>query len=164
MYHFITGYTAKVAGTERGVNEPQAAFSPCFGGPFLTLHPLRYAELLKEKLEKHGSTVYLVNTGWVGGSPSSGANRISIKDTRNIITSILNGSIEQSDFITEDYFNLSIPTSLDNVNPKILNPVNSWSDKELYINTAKKLADMFKNNFNEYGSKVEHLKQFGPKI
>ncbi len=164
MYHFITGYTAKVAGTERGVNEPQAAFSPCFGGPFLTLHPLRYAELLKEKLEKHGSTVYLVNTGWVGGSPSSGANRISIKDTRNIITSILNGSIEQSDFITEDYFNLSIPTSLDNINPKILNPVNSWSDKELYINTAKKLADMFKNNFNEYGSKVEHLKQFGPKI
>ena len=164
MYHFITGYTAKVAGTERGIDEPQAAFSPCFGGPFLTLHPLRYAELLKEKLEKHGSTVYLVNTGWVGGSPSSGANRISIKDTRNIITSILNGSIEQSEYITEDYFNLDIPTSLKNVKTEILNPVNSWSDKQLYANTAKKLADMFKKNFNEYGPKVEHLKQFGPKI
>ena len=135
-----------------------------FRRTFLTLHPLRYAELLKEKLEKHGSTVYLVNTGWVGGSPSSGANRISIKDTRNIITSILNGSIEQSEYITEDYFNLDIPTSLKNVKTEILNPVNSWSDKQLYANTAKKLADMFKKNFNEYGPKVEHLKQFGPKI
>ncbi len=164
MYHFITGYTAKVAGTERGVNEPQAAFSPCFGGPFLTLHPLRYAELLKAKLEKHNSIVYLVNTGWIGGSPSSGADRISIKDTRNIITSILDGSIEQSNFFEEEFFGLSIPGSLNKVNPDILNPINAWKDKDLYTDTAHKLADMFKQNFNEFGPKVEYLKKFGPII
>ena len=164
MYHFITGYTAKVAGTERGVNEPQAVFSPCFGGPFLTLHPLRYAELLKEKLEKHGSIVYLVNTGWIGGSPSSGADRISIKDTRSIITSILDGSIEKSDFCKEDFFGLNIPTTLNNVNSEILSPINMWSDKEAYTITANKLAKMFEENFNQYGSKVEYLKKFGPAI
>ncbi|MAV59565.1 MAG: phosphoenolpyruvate carboxykinase (ATP), partial [Candidatus Marinimicrobia bacterium] len=90
MYHFINGYTAKIAGTERGIKEPVATFSPCYGGPFLTLHPLRYAELLKEKMQKFNSSVYLVNTGWIGGTPESGTNRISIQNTRAIITSILN--------------------------------------------------------------------------
>ena len=164
MYHFITGYTAKVAGTERGVKEPQATFSPCFGGPFLTLHPLRYAELLKDKLEKHGSIVYLVNTGWGGGSPSSGAARISIKDTRNIITSILDGSIEKSVFYKEEFFGLDIPKTLNNVDSNILNPSNSWPSNEMYSSVAKKLAKMFKENFNQYGAEVEHLKEFGPII
>ena len=94
MYHFISGYTAKVAGTERGITEPIATFSPCFGGPFLTLHPLYYAELLKEKINKYNSNVFLVNTGWIGGSPSSGAKRISIKNTRLMIRSIINGLID----------------------------------------------------------------------
>ena len=94
MYQFISGYTAKVAGTEEGVNEPTATFSPCYGGPFLTLHPFIYAELLKEKLISFSVNVYLVNTGWSGGSAHSGAKRISIKNTRNMISSILNGSIE----------------------------------------------------------------------
>ena len=164
MYHFITGYTAKVAGTERGINEPQATFSPCFGGPFLTLHPLRYAQLLKEKLEKYGSIVYLVNTGWVGGSPSSGAKRISIKDTRNIITSILNESIEKSEFSVEGYFGLQIPNTLENVKSEILNPKNGWTNQSLYSQEAEKLAEMFKENFNQYGEEVEYLKKYGPII
>ena len=94
MYHFISGYTAKVAGTERGISEPVATFSPCYGGPFLTLHPLKYAELLKEKIVKHDVGVFLVNTGWIGGSALSNAKRVSIKNTRAMITSILNGSID----------------------------------------------------------------------
>ena len=162
MYHFITGYTAKVAGTERGIKEPQATFSPCFGGPFLTLHPLRYAELLKQKIEKYNSKVYLVNTGWIGGSPSSGAKRISIKNTRNIITSILEGDIENSDFIKENYFGLLIPQSLNNVDVDILNPQNMWSNKKQYAGVAKKLSDMFKQNFKQYGSEVEYLEKYGP--
>ncbi len=164
MYHFITGYTAKVAGTERGVKEPQATFSPCFGGPFLTLHPLRYAELLKEKIEKHGSKVYLVNTGWVGGSPSSGASRISIRNTRNIITSILNGDIEKSNFITENHFGLVVPESLNNVDSEILFPENMWTDKAKYKKIAADLSEMFKENFKQYGSEVEYLEEYGPKI
>ena len=162
MYHFITGYTAKVAGTERGINEPQTTFSPCFGGPFLTLHPLRYAELLKEKIEKYDSKVYLVNTGWIGGSPSSGASRISIKNTRNIITSILEGDIEKSNFIKENYFGLLIPETLKNVDSDVLNPQNMWSDKDMYTQVAKKLSDMFKENFKQYGAEVEYLEEYGP--
>ncbi|MAV64413.1 MAG: phosphoenolpyruvate carboxykinase (ATP) [Candidatus Marinimicrobia bacterium] len=164
MYHFITGYTAKVAGTERGVDEPQATFSPCFGGPFLTLHPLIYAKLLNQKLDNHGSAVYLVNTGWVGGSPSSGAKRISIKDTRSIITSILDGSIKRSNFYKEDCFGLKIPVTLDSVNSNILNPKNSWLSESDYIDMAKRLAEMFRKNFNQYGKEVEYLKKYGPII
>ena len=164
MYHFITGYTAKVAGTERGVKEPQATFSPCFGGPFLTLHPLRYAELLKEKIEKHSSKVYLVNTGWVGGSPSSGASRISIQNTRNIITSILNGSIEKTNFIKENHFGLLVPESLENVDSEILSPENMWSDKNKYKQIAADLSAMFRENFKQYGPEVKYLEEYGPKV
>ena len=121
MYHFISGYTAKVAGTERGITEPVATFSPCFGGPFLTLHPLKYAEMLKTKIETHHSIVYLVNTGWIGGSAASGAKRISIQNTRAMITSILNGSIEQSEFKTESVFGLNCPLSLTGVDNEVLN-------------------------------------------
>ena len=120
--------------------------------------------MLKDKLEKHGSIVYLVNTGWVGGSPSSGAARISIKDTRNIITSILDGSIEKSVFYKEEFFGLDIPKTLNNVDSNILNPSNSWPSNEMYSSVAKKLAKMFKENFNQYGAEVEHLKEFGPII
>ena len=164
MYHFITGYTAKVAGTERGVDEPQATFSPCFGGPFLTLHPLRYAELLKQKLEQHKSKVYLVNTGWVGGSPSSGASRISIRNTRNIITSILDGSIEKVNFSEENYFGLLVPKSLASVDTDILNPENMWKDKAQYEKVARNLSKMFRDNFKQYGPEVEYLEEYGPKV
>ena len=162
MYHFISGYTAKVAGTERGITEPQATFSPCFGGPFLTLHPLKYAELLKEKIEKYNVDVFLVNTGWIGGAPSTGASRISIKDTRYIITSILNGSINNVSYIKEDFFGFNIPTKLGKINKKILNPINSWKNKNNYLDEAKRLAKLFKDNFKDYGKEVEYLIKSGP--
>ena len=162
MYHFISGYTAKVAGTERGITEPSATFSPCFGGPFLTLHPLKYAKLLKEKINNHGSKVFLVNTGWIGGSPCSGANRISIGNTRKIIDSILTGSISNVSFSRDEIFGLMIPNSLDGVNSEILNPVNAWDDKNLFIDESKKLSDLFKENFKKYGAEVEYLLSGGP--
>mgnify|MGYP001181551789 FL=1 len=164
MYHFISGYTAKVAGTERGVTEPQATFSPCYGGPFLTLHPLRYAKLLKEKIEKFQSKVYLVNTGWNGGSAQSGAKRISIKDTRAMITSILNGSIENSEYEEDKVFGLNIPKTLDGVNSKILNPREAWDNKSDYDNESIKLAQYFIDNFKKYGSEVEYLEEAGPRL
>ena len=164
MYHFISGYTAKVAGTERGITEPQATFSPCYGGPFLTLHPLVYAELLKEKIEKYNVDVFLVNTGWIGGGAMTDAKRISIKNTRSMITSILNGSINRVDFSKEKYFGLMVPVSLDNVDSKILNPINAWPSKEQYDKEAKELAQKFKDNFNMYGKNVEYLINSGPII
>ena len=162
MYHFISGYTAKVAGTERGITEPVATFSPCFGGPFLTLHPLRYAELLKSKIATYGSEVFLVNTGWIGGSPSSGASRISIKDTRTIIDSILNKTINKSNFNKDDIFGLMIPEKLNGIEDHILNPVNAWNDKDEFHLESKKLSDLFKENFIKYGNEVEYLKAGGP--
>ena len=164
MYHFISGYTAKVAGTERGITEPVATFSPCFGGPFLTLHPLKYAELLNQKIQKHGSKVFLVNTGWIGGSPSLGNKRISIKNTRAMITSILDDSISKATFKKENYFGLSIPLSLPNVEDNVLNPMNAWDDKNMYISEAKKLAKLFKENFIKYGDEVQYLVKSGPVV
>mmetsp|Transcript_22200 Transcript_22200/g.41642 ORF Transcript_22200/g.41642 Transcript_22200/m.41642 type:complete len:577 (+) Transcript_22200:92-1822(+) len=149
MFHFLSGYTAKVAGTERGVTEPQATFSACFGAAFLTLHPTKYADLLQEKIEKHGSNVYLVNTGWTGGAYGVG-QRMSIKDTRECIDSILDGSIKNSEFITEDKFGLSIPKTLGQIKPEVLNPRESWADKASYDATADKLAKMFNENFSKY--------------
>ncbi len=162
MYHFISGYTAKVAGTERGITEPQATFSPCFGGPFLTLHPLKYAELLKEKMNKHGSSVYLVNTGWIGGSPSSGASRISIKDTRCIIDSILSREIDNCDFITDNIFGFDVPVSLNGIEDKVLNPRECWENSSEYDNVASKLSDLFRKNFEIYGQEVQYLVEHGP--
>ncbi len=163
MYHFISGYTAKVAGTERGIQEPVATFSPCYGGPFLTLHPLVYAELLKEKVEKHNVEVFLVNTGWVGGNPASGAKRISIKNTRLMIDAILNGLLDNTYYTKENYFGLSIPDFVKGVNKKVLNPINAWKNQDLYNKEALKLAELFKENFKKYGSEVEYLINSGPK-
>ena len=163
MYHFISGYTAKVAGTERGLTEPQATFSPCYGGPFLTLHPLVYAKLLSQKIEKHNVPVYLVNTGWIGGSATSGAKRISIKFTRKMITSILDGTIEKSKYKTDPIFNLNIPVSIDGIPSQVLNPRDAWEDKSIYDSKASELSNLFKENFNKYGDSIEYLKEFGPK-
>ena len=164
MYHFISGYTAKVAGTERGVSEPIATFSPCYGGPFLTLHPLVYAELLNKKIQKHNVEVFLVNTGWIGGNPSSGANRISIKDTRLMINAILGGLLDNTYYTKEKYFGLSIPDYVKGVNKKILNPINAWKDKKSYSIEAIKLSAQFKENFKIYGKKVEYLINSGPLV
>ena len=149
MYYFLSGYTAKVAGTERGITEPVATFSSCFGEAFLPLNPTIYAALLGEKIDEHGVNVYLVNTGWTGG-PYGIGSRMSIKNTRACINGILDGSINDSDFETLPIFNLSIPKSLDGVETKVLNPRNTWEDTEAYDEMTKKLASMYVDNFRKY--------------
>ena len=164
MYHFISGYTAKVAGTERGVTEPTATFSPCFGGPFLTLHPLEYAELLREKINKFNVPAYLVNTGWIGASAESGAKRISLPITRKIIYSILDGTINESDFELDPYFGVEVPTKLHDIDSDILIPSKAWSSKEDYIKIAVSLVEKFQNNFREYNIADENIRNAGPKL
>ena len=164
MYHFISGYTAKVAGTERGITEPTATFSPCFGGPFLTLHPSEYAKLLKEKMQKFDVSVYLVNTGWVGASAQSGAKRFSLPKTRQILASILNGNIDQSENEVDKYFGFKIPLNLGDLDQKILNPLNAWSDLEEYHSSAKMLVRKFQENYKQYDLGDLNILNAGPKI
>jgi phosphoenolpyruvate carboxykinase (ATP) len=149
MYHFISGYTAKVAGTEAGITEPQTTFSACFGKPFLPLHPTKYAELLGEKLRQNKINVWLVNTGWTGGSYGSG-ERISLKYTRAIISSALRGELKSVGYTEHPVFGLQMPVSCTSVPPEILNPRNTWQNKEEYDRTAKKLAQAFMKNFALY--------------
>ncbi len=164
MYHFISGYTAKVAGTERGITEPTATFSPCFGGPFLTLHPLRYAELLKEKMEKFDVDVYLVNTGWVGASAKSGAKRFNLPKTREIINSILGGQIEKSDYETDPYFGFQIPISLGEIDSNLLNPIRAWDNLDEYHTTAKELVEKFQTNYKQYDLGDTAVLNAGPSL
>ncbi len=149
MYYFLSGYTAKVAGTERGVTEPNATFSACFGEAFLPLHPTVYGKLLGEKMEEHGVNAYLVNTGWAGGGYGVG-KRMSIKATRACINAILDGSINSAEFGKTPFFHLSIPKELPGVDSTLLNPRNAWADKDHFDTTAKKLAGMFVDNFKKY--------------
>jgi phosphoenolpyruvate carboxykinase (ATP) len=149
MYHFISGYTAKVAGTEMGVTEPQTTFSPCFGGPFLVWHPNKYAELLAQKMHKHNARVWLVNTGWGGGGPGVG-KRISLKNTRAIIDAIHDGSLAKAKTQKDPVFGFDIVSECPNVPSEILVPRNAWADKAAYDATAKKLAGLFTKNFETY--------------
>jgi len=164
MYHFISGYTAKVAGTERGITEPVATFSPCFGGPFLTLHPLKYAELLKQKMNQHQVPAYLVNTGWVGAGAQSGAKRISLPVTRQIIHATLDGSIDSSAFEADPYFGIMVPQRLGDIDPDILVPAKAWKDQNEYYNIAKKLVKKFQKNFEQYDLGDAEILSAGPKI
>ncbi|WP_072680173.1 phosphoenolpyruvate carboxykinase (ATP) [Arcobacter sp. LA11] len=149
MYYFLSGYTAKVAGTERGITEPVATFSSCFGEAFLPLNPTVYASLLGEKIDKHNVNVYLVNTGWTGG-PYGVGSRMSIKNTRACINGILDGSINGSEFEKLPVFNLQIPKTLNGVETSVLNPRNTWEDKDAYDETSQKLASMYIKNFKKY--------------
>ncbi len=149
MYYYLSGYTAKVAGTERGVTEPSATFSACFGEAFLPLHPTVYGKLLGEKMDENSVNAYLVNTGWVGGGYGVG-QRMSIKGTRACINAILDGSINSADFDKTPFFQLSIPKELAGVDTDLLNPRNAWTDKDSFDVTAKKLAGMFVDNFKKY--------------
>jgi phosphoenolpyruvate carboxykinase (ATP) len=149
MYYFLSGYTAKVAGTERGVTEPSATFSACFGEAFLPLPPTEYARLLGKKIDRHHVNAYLVNTGWAGGGYGVG-KRMSIKATRACVNAILDGSIERAEFDQTRWFRLNIPKALPGVDSSILNPRNSWADKEAFDATANKLAGMFIENFKKY--------------
>ena len=151
MYYFLSGYTAKVAGTERGITEPVATFSACFGEAFLPLHPTVYAKLLGEKIEKHNVNVYLVNTGWTGGAYGVG-KRMSIKDTRACINAILDGSINDCEFDTTKTFRLQVPKTLGDINPNVLNPRNAWADTDAFDAQRDKLAEMFIENFKKYQS------------
>lgn len=165
-YWFLSGYTAKVAGTERGVNEPQAVFSACFSGPFLMLHPTVYAKILGEKMDEYKSSVYLVNTGWTGGGYGVG-KRIDLRSTRQIVTEVLEGRLEKSEFETMPLFGLKMPKEVKGVESKLLNPKNTWIDKQAYDETAKKLARMFMKIFKTFtdigeGKRLE--KVAGPKV
>jgi phosphoenolpyruvate carboxykinase (ATP) len=149
MYHFISGYTAKVAGTEQGVTEPQGTFSACFGAPFLVWHPTKYAELLAAKMRKHNARVWLVNTGWSGG-PYGVGSRMKLRFTRAIIDAIHNGSLAQAPTAEDPIFGLTIPQQCEGVPTDVLNPRSSWTDKAAYDATARKLAGLFHQNFEEY--------------
>lgn len=163
MYHFISGYTAKVAGTEVGVTEPEATFSACFGAAFLVWHPTKYAEMLAERMKKHGANAWLINTGWTGGSFGTG-NRISLKHTRAIIDAIHNGSIIECKWDEEPFFGLTIPQSCPDVPTEILNPQNVWSDKEQFEKTATTLAAKFISNFEIYKDQASaEIVAAGPK-
>ncbi len=149
MYHFISGYTAKVAGTEVGIKEPQATFSPCFGGPFLVWHPTKYAELLAAKMKKHNARVWLVNTGWSGG-PYGVGKRIKLAHTRAIVDAIHNGKLIGAKTQRDPVFGFEVVTECPNVPAEILIPRNTWPDKDEYDKMAQKLAGLFQANFAKY--------------
>ncbi|MDR0425604.1 MAG: phosphoenolpyruvate carboxykinase (ATP) [Clostridiales bacterium] len=162
MYYFVSGYTSKLAGTERGITDPVSTFSTCFGSPFLPLKSGIYAELLGEKIEKHGSDVYLINTGWTGGAYGVG-KRMSLPATRAIVTAALNGELAKVDYETEAFFGLSIPKSCPGVDAAVLNPKNTWSDKKEYDRLAKKLAGDMVQNFKKYKGMSAAIVGAGPK-
>ncbi|MEM6644967.1 MAG: phosphoenolpyruvate carboxykinase (ATP) [Bacteroidota bacterium] len=149
MYHFISGYTAKVAGTEVGVVEPQATFSACYGAAFMVWHPSKYAELLAEKMERHGATAWLVNTGWSGGAYGTGS-RIALQYTRAIIDAIHNGALDEVETRLDPTFGLAVPTSCPGVPDEILWPRDTWADGEAYDTQAAKLAGLFHENFEAF--------------
>lgn len=165
MYNFISGYTAKVAGTEMGITEPTTTFSACFGKAFLPLHPTKYAELLGEKLKKHPNVnVWLVNTGWVGGSYGVGS-RIKLSYTRSLITAALTGKLDNVEYGTTKFFGLKFPKVCPDVPTEILDPRNSWKDKDAYDAKAKNLAEQFVKNFSQYASAAnDEILSAAPKV
>jgi phosphoenolpyruvate carboxykinase (ATP) len=163
MYHFISGYTAKVAGTEMGVTEPSATFSACFGAPFLVWHPTKYAKLLAEKIKEHKVNVWLINTGWSGGAYGIGA-RIKLKFTRAIIDAIHAGILASAPTQPDPIFGIHVVTEVPGVPEKILVPERAWTDKQAFTATSRKLAGLFISNFEKYESgSAPGLKSAGPK-
>jgi phosphoenolpyruvate carboxykinase (ATP) len=161
-YYFLSGYTAKLAGTEQGVLEPQVSFEPCFGAPFLPLPPEFYAELLTEKLSAHGTQVWLVNTGWTGGPYGSG-QRMSIEHTRRLIRAVLDGQLDQATFEVDQIFGLDVPLSVPGIPANMLQPSGAWSDLAAYECQARQVALMFRHNFEPYAAGVsEGVRQSGP--
>ena len=164
MYHYISGYTAKVAGTEVGVKDPEPTFSPCFGGPFLVWHPTKYAEMLADKLRKHGAQTWLVNTGWSGGPFGVGA-RIKLKYTRAIIDAIHAGALLNVPTQTDPVFGLAVPTSCPDVPSELLQPRNTWADKAAYDEKARRVASLFRDNFKKYEAQASaEVRAGGPRL
>jgi len=153
MYHFLSGYTAKVAGTEAGVTEPSATFSPCFGGPFMALNPTVYGEMLRGNIARYNVTCWLVNTGWSGGAYGVGS-RMKIAYSRALVNAALDGTLNAGTFEKDTFFGLEIPKKCGGVPTEVLNPRNTWADKDLYDKTAAQLVEMFKENFNKYAPLV----------
>lgn len=163
MYHFISGYTAKVAGTEAGINEPVSAFSACFGAPFLPLHPTKYAEMLGERMTEHNVNIWLVNTGWSGGAYGTG-KRMKLSYTRAMITAALNGQFDHVEFQEMPVFGLHIPTACPNVPDNLLNPRDTWEDQNAYDQKAQELANKFVQNFEQFKAEAnEEIMAAAPK-
>jgi phosphoenolpyruvate carboxykinase (ATP) len=163
MYHFLSGYTARVAGTERGVTEPEATFSTCFAEPFLPLHPTAYADLLGQLIERHGARVWLINTGWTGG-PYGVGERMSLPYTRAIVAAALRGDLDDVPTRTDPVFGFEVPTSCPNVPPEVLDPRATWADGAAYDAQARKLARMFAENFKHYAeSASQEIRAAGPR-
>ena len=163
MFHFMSGYTSKLAGTEIGVKKPKAVFSKCFGAPFMPRPASVYAEMLGEKISKHNTSVYLINTGWSGG-PYGVGERIKIEYSRAMVTAALTGSLDIVKFSHNDIFNLDVPTECPNVPSEVLEPRNMWIDKDAYDLSAKKLAQMFVDNFKKFENASEEIRLAGPKL
>jgi phosphoenolpyruvate carboxykinase (ATP) len=163
MYHFISGYTSKLAGTERGITEPKETFSQCFGAPFMPLHPIVYAKMLGERISKYKSKVYLINTGWTGG-PYGIGKRMDLNYTRKMVSAAINGSLENVNYKHDKIFNLEIPLSCPGLPSEILDPSSTWSDYQNYVTAAKRLAALFLRNFERFGNAVRDLVEAGPII
>lgn len=161
MYYFINGYTSKLAGTEAGVTEPVPNFSPCFGGPFMPRQPIEYAQMLAERIEKHGASVWLLNTGWTGG-PYGEGERFSLKYTRAMVTAILNGSLKDAPTEADPIFGLHIPTTVPGVPSEVLSPRNTWSDGSAYDDKAKDLAERFRANASNF-ELTDEVREAGPR-
>ena len=162
MYHFLSGFTSKVAGTERGVTEPQPTFSTLFGEPFMPLSPLRYARMFGEKMSCGGTRVYLINTGWTGG-PYGIGSRMDLASTRLMVSAALDGSVEEAEFAHDPIFNVDVPQHIEGVDSRVLNPRNTWSDKDEYDRSARALAQMFVDNAAEkYPDMVAEVRAAGP--
>jgi len=163
MYHFMSGYTSKLAGTERGITEPRATFSECFGAPFMSRHASVYAKLLGEKITKHNAAVYLINTGWSGG-PYGIGKRMNIHHTRRMVTAALSGELNEVKYRRDEIFNFDVPLSCPDVPSEVLNPRNTWTEKDAYDSSAKKLAQMFVDNFKKFGDVSKEIRDAGPQI
>ena len=161
MFHFLSGYTSKLAGTERGIKEPISTFSECFGAPFMPRFASVYAKMLGERISQHNTVVYLINTGWSGG-PYGVGKRISIKYSRAMVTAALTGSLDIVKYRHDEVFNLDVPTECPNVPSEILDPKNTWIDKDSYDLSAKKLAQLFSDNFKKFKSVTDDIKSAGP--
>ncbi|KGR73622.1 phosphoenolpyruvate carboxykinase (ATP) [Ureibacillus manganicus] len=160
MYHFLSGFTSKLAGTERGVTEPEPVFSTCFGSPFLPLPATRYAEMLGEKIDEHGAQVFLVNTGWTGGEYGVG-NRMKLSYTRTMVRAAIDGKLNDVETIQDPVFGLHMPTNIEGVPSEVLNPRDAWSDKAAYDQKASFLADLFKENFKKFGNVSDEIAKNG---
>jgi phosphoenolpyruvate carboxykinase (ATP) len=162
MYHFLSGYTAKVAGTEIGVTEPEATFSTCFGAPFMPRHPSVYGNLLKERIARGNVDCWLVNTGWTGGKYGVG-KRMPIKATRALLNAALDGSLKNAEFRKDPYFGFDVPVEVPGVDSSILNPRDTWADKDEYDATAAKLVGLFIDNFAKFETHVDQsVKEAAP--